>query len=300
MEIQASGTSDFAGFTGQSCGTTNPCSFKLTANTVIAATFNLEPVDPPAGMATLTVSKQGSGGGTVTSLPVGINCPGTCAKDFLLNTSVTLTAAADAKSTFTGFAGGGCTGGTGPCQVIANAAKTVTATFAKKTFTVTVTKAGTGSGVVRSNLAGIDCGTTCTATYDVDTPLVLTATPNAGSSFTGFTGGTCVVGSASCIFGLTANVTLTATFGSAAAKLSLRWMDNADNETGFTVEQKQGAGGVFVAVATIPASPDKGATMAYEDTNGLVLGTVYCYRVAAFNGGGTSPFTPEACATAHQ
>ena len=74
----------------------------------------------------LTVKKAGTGSGTVTSTPAGINCGTTCSASFALGTSVTLTAAAANGSTFGGWSGGAC-GGTGTCTVSDGA--TVTATF---------------------------------------------------------------------------------------------------------------------------------------------------------------------------
>jgi hypothetical protein len=80
---------------------------------------------------TLTVSKTGSGSGSVASSPAGINCGATCSHTFADGTAVTLTATPASDSTFAGWSGGGCTG-TGTCQVTLNAATTVTATFTKK------------------------------------------------------------------------------------------------------------------------------------------------------------------------
>src|SRR5439155_21371057 len=62
----------------------------------------------------LTVSKAGTGTGTVTSAPAGITCGVTCSASFASGTAVTLTAAPAAGSTFSGWSGGGCSG-TGPC-----------------------------------------------------------------------------------------------------------------------------------------------------------------------------------------
>jgi hypothetical protein len=75
----------------------------------------------------LTVTKAGSGSGTVTSSPAGIDCGATCSASFPSGTAVTLTAAPDAGSTFTGW-GGDCTG-TGPCVVTMDQDRAVTATF---------------------------------------------------------------------------------------------------------------------------------------------------------------------------
>ncbi len=49
--------------------------------------------------------------------------------------------------------------------------------------TVDVSTGGTGSGSVSSTLAGIDCGSTCSASFEAGTPLTLTATPAVGSRF---------------------------------------------------------------------------------------------------------------------
>ncbi|MGI8822848.1 MAG: InlB B-repeat-containing protein, partial [Acidimicrobiia bacterium] len=55
-------------------------------------------------------------------------------------------------------------------------------------FMLTVSKAGTGSGTVTSNPAGVDCGTDCTEAYVSGTSVTLTATPVAGSTFAGWSG----------------------------------------------------------------------------------------------------------------
>jgi hypothetical protein len=57
--------------------------------------------------------------------------------------------------------------------------------------TLDVSKNGTGSGSVSSVPAGIDCGTTCSASFDAGTSLTLTATPSPGSYFSGFSGDGC-------------------------------------------------------------------------------------------------------------
>jgi hypothetical protein len=76
---------------------------------------------------TLSVAKDGTGTGTVTSTPGGIACGSDCSEAFASGTSVTLAATADAGSSFSGWSGA-CTG-SGPCTVAMDAAKSVTATF---------------------------------------------------------------------------------------------------------------------------------------------------------------------------
>ena len=77
----------------------------------------------------LTVVLAGTGSGSVKSNSGGIDCPATsCSGSFAQGTQVALTATAASGSSFTSFAGGGCTT-TNPCTVTVNAATTVTATF---------------------------------------------------------------------------------------------------------------------------------------------------------------------------
>ncbi len=76
---------------------------------------------------TLTVTKAGTGSGTVTSSPSGINCGSTCGAGYAIGTSVTLTGTAASGSTFGGWSGA-CSG-TGACTVPMTAARSVTATF---------------------------------------------------------------------------------------------------------------------------------------------------------------------------
>jgi Divergent InlB B-repeat domain len=169
--------SAFRGWSGATCSGTADCVVTISAAETVTATFNLR--------HQLTVNKDGTGSGTVTSNPVGIDCGATCANDFDANTVVTLTAHADTGSTFTGWTGATCSG-TGDCPVTMTAAETVTATFTLNQYQLSVTK--TGTGTVNSNPAGIDCGATCDHDYDYLTIITLTANPASGWSFFGWEG----------------------------------------------------------------------------------------------------------------
>jgi streptogramin lyase len=83
--------------------------------------------------ANLSVTEAGNGTGQVTSTPAGIACgrsSNQCAAPFIAGTPVTLTASANAGSSFSGWSGGGCSG-TAPCMLTLNADATVTASFAR-------------------------------------------------------------------------------------------------------------------------------------------------------------------------
>lgn len=82
---------------------------------------------------------------------------------------------------------------------------------------VSVTLAGTGTGSVTSSPAGISCPSTCTAPFN-GVPVALTATPDVGSTFVGWTtlGDVCP-GTGSCTVDTgAANQPVTATFNSTA------------------------------------------------------------------------------------
>jgi hypothetical protein len=94
----------------------------------------------------LTVTLGGTGSGTVTSSPTGINCPTTCSANFNSSTMVTLTAAAASSSTFAGWSGA-CTG-TGTCSVTMSAAEAVTVMFnLNNPPAVTLSPASVSSGI---------------------------------------------------------------------------------------------------------------------------------------------------------
>ncbi len=64
----------------------------------------------------LTVALAGSGLGTVTSSPAGINCGANCQGRFALDTNVTLNAVAGNGSSFSGWSGAGCGNGVASMQ----------------------------------------------------------------------------------------------------------------------------------------------------------------------------------------
>src|SRR5262249_28729918 len=130
-----------------------------------------------------TVAKAGSGTGSVTSTPTGIDCGATCTHSFAHGTSVTLTASPAAGSTFTGWSGD-CAG-TGTCTLTMTVPHSVTATF-ESDKALTVVKAGVGDGAVTSNPPGIDCGATCAHAFGHGTSVTLTATADASSTFSGW------------------------------------------------------------------------------------------------------------------
>lgn len=178
----------------------------------------------------LNVIRAGTGQGGVTSNPVGIDCANfICSASFGSGTSIVLTATPNSGSTFTGWSGAGCTG-TGTCTVIMNAETSVTATFslpAPTTFALNVALTGTGQGLVTSTPSGINCASSgtggpgaCSASYGAGTNVALTAAPNAGFTFTGWSGGGCS-GTGTCSLTMNAATSVQASFAQQAFVLAI-------------------------------------------------------------------------------
>jgi hypothetical protein len=181
---------EFTGWSGGGCSGTGNCMVAMGAAKSVSAGFA-----PIPGQFGVKVVKAGSGIGTVTSSPAGIDCGGDCEQAYTEGQTITLSAAAEPGSIFSGWSGGGCSG-TGACEVTASAE--VTVTFALEKHQLAVSKAGGGSGTVTSSPAGIDCGATCGAGFDHGATVTLTAAAASGSEFKGWSGacsgtGNCVV-----------------------------------------------------------------------------------------------------------
>ena len=202
LTATAGANSVFTGWAGAGCTGTGTCSVTMSAARNVVATFSLN---------TLTVVKAGNGLGEVTG--TGISC-GTsgmdCTENYNAATAVTLVATPGTNTTFTGWAGGGCSG-TSSCITTMNGATTVTATFTLNSITLTVVPAGNGTGTVTSVPAGINCGVACTAGYDANTVVTLTAAPASNNTFTGWSGSSCS-GTGTCTVTMSSARTVTATF----------------------------------------------------------------------------------------
>ena len=182
---------------GGSCSGTGTCSLTVNGSVSITAAFNPD----------LTVTAPATGTGTITSSPAGINCPTTCTASFPQNTQVTLTATAGSNYSFAGWSGS-CSG-SGACSLIATTPASVSASFNPD---LTVSLLGAGTGTVTSSPAGINCPTTCSASFPQSTQITLSETSGTNNGFGGW-GGACT-GNTTCSVTLNAPSSVTATFGS--------------------------------------------------------------------------------------
>lgn len=185
------------------CGSLSTCRVLVSSGQTRTVTANFNNNNP---QRTLTVGKNITAGGTVTSSPSGINCGSTCSRVFANNTSVTLTATPATGYTFTGWAGAGTTNSSNRRVVTMDANRTVTANFTTATNSLTVSKTGTGTGTLTSNPTGINCGSTCSKVFNYGTVVSITPTDGTGI-FRGWSGACSGTGSCSVTMNLARSVT---------------------------------------------------------------------------------------------
>ncbi len=111
----------FSSWNGDLNGSQSPQYLLMTANKSISASFS-------SSTAILTVTKDGTGNGTVQSSPDGIACGIDCSQEYSAGTQVVLTASPVTGSVFAGWNGSGCSG-TGTCTVTIGQPVEVNATF---------------------------------------------------------------------------------------------------------------------------------------------------------------------------
>ena len=163
-----------------------PCTAYIDC--VVVADTYIGPMPPPTSVYTLNVTAVGSGS-------VSLNNTGA----YSLGDVVQLTAVPSAGWSFSGWSGD-LSGSVNPTIITIDANKTVTATFAQNTYTVTVSVIGQGS-VTRN----------ASEPYTYGQVVNLTAVPQSGWVFTGWSGD--LSGSANpATLVMTTNKTVTATF----------------------------------------------------------------------------------------
>jgi PASTA domain len=117
-----------AGLSSVSCPSAGNCSAAGSYEDNSGSSVGLLIGGSPAPV-TLDISKNGTGSGTVSSTPTGIDCGSTCSATFAAGTSLTLRATTTRGSRFGGWSGAGCFG-TRSCRPNTGISEqTVTATF---------------------------------------------------------------------------------------------------------------------------------------------------------------------------
>ena len=182
---------------------------------------------------TLNLTIAGNGSGTVDITPPGETCEPDCIQTNTFGTDIGLTPNPEAFSLFEGITGDkGCGE-----KITITEDLNCTATFTLMQFLLSVSTSGTGDGTVtapagpggaglqavkRGEFDGINCGegnTNCEELYDATTMVTLTATPDADSDFTGWTGACAPAGTS-----ITAMVNMTSAL-SCDAEFTLKTFD---------------------------------------------------------------------------
>jgi hypothetical protein len=283
----------FTGWSG-ACTGTGTCTLTMDEARSVTSTFVLAPpiaIDAPRDVVdaprppdlrpevgvtlnNLTVSKTGTGSGTVTSSQPGINCGANCSAGFAPGAAVLLTATPDLGSAFTGWSGA-CTGTT-TCALTMDLAKTVTANFAAQ-WTLTVGKAGAGAGTVTSSPFGITCGAACSASFSSGSLVILTATPDGTSNFTGWSGA--CTGTGVCTVTMDAANTVTANFSSPLGSLNVSKTGGGSGTVtssapGISCGTTCSASFTTGTLVFLGATPDTGST--FMGWSGACSGTGVC------------------------
>ncbi len=178
----------------------------LNADTVVTAGF--EPIEDNLEVS---VGGKGSVSANQGSISGCTSSSGVCTDNYEEGTEVTLTETPAAHQQFGGWSG--CTSKPSPseCKVTLNADTVVTAGFEPIFDYLEVSRGGSGAGSVSSSPTGINCGATCSHSYEEGTEVILTASAVSGSTFSGWSGGGCS-GSGTCKIKLGAETIVTATF----------------------------------------------------------------------------------------
>lgn len=275
----------FEGWSGACSGAGMTCDLTMNQVKLATATFIIP--------KTLTFTQSGTGSGSVSSNPSGLDCSASCSHDFDLGTSVRLTAHPGTGSTFSGWSGD-CTG-TGACNVTMDVAHSVTATFTLIPETLTVSKSGAGSGTVTGS--GISCGSTCSHSYTYGTSVTLTAASGTGSVFTGWSGGGCS-GTGNCTVSMTAAQAVTATFGLVSEALTVSKSGTgsgtvASTISGISCGSTCSHNFTYGTSVTLTATPD--AHVTFDGWSGACSGTGSCTVSLTAARSVTATFTAVLC-----
>jgi hypothetical protein len=140
------------------------------------------------------------------SNPVGINCGTACSKTYSSGSVVSLTPIPAPGSVFAGWTGDSdCLDGV--INMTAN--KSCNAAFKLDLVSLNIQRSG--SGLVTSNPAGINCGTGCSNDYKKGTTVRLSAKVSSGNLFAGWSGGGCQ-GLGDCSVSLASSTSVSAIF----------------------------------------------------------------------------------------
>jgi len=145
-----------------------------------------------------------------------------------------------------------------------------------------ISKSGNGTGIVTSTDGKIDCGSDCSELYDIGTPVTLHAAADAGSVFTGWSGGECS-GTGDCTVSIDGALSVTAEFQvqtlitlssftsvAKAGQVILKWVTESEiDNAGFNIYRATSEYGEYIKInaslITTKGSPTQGASYEFAD-----------------------------------
>ena len=264
----------FSGWSG-ACTGSGSCSVTMDADKTVTANFVAVPT------YTLTTAVSPTGGGTIN--------PAAGPHTYNQDDVVAITATPNSGYTFSNWSGA-CTG-TGSCSVTMDRHQTVTANFTAVPTYVLTTAVSPSAGGTINPAAGPH-------TYNQGDVVAVTAAPNSGYAFSGWSGA--CTGTSTCSVTMSANRAVTATFSvNAAATISF---------TGSELLGRPEANSISISIV-----PDSAISLYYQygttsgvytgqtstttasagqpkvvDITGLTPDTKYYYRMQySTDGGGT-------------
>ncbi len=164
-------------------------------------------------------------------------------------------------------------------------------------FTLTLTKSGTGTGTVASSPPGISCGPTCSASFASGTVVSLTATPDSGSTFAGWSGACSGTGACSVTMdaakSVSANFNSTSTVALSSLSVNPTSVVGGNSSTGTVTLTAAATANLVVtlssdnASATVPPSvtvPQGATSASFSIGTKSVTSSTVANISAAFNG----------------
>ena len=150
-------------------------------NAVVTKDYALKVGDvagPPV-QYNLSISKSGVGTGRVVDAGSAIDCGAACFVSLNAGANVSLTAIPDVGSVFTQWSGA-CAGTLPSCQLTMDSGKSVTASFIRKSFALTVTRPVNGTLTDGGQISCGTAGIVCKLTLGANAQVTLTAVPDVG------------------------------------------------------------------------------------------------------------------------
>jgi|GEM_PF-2268334 len=207
--------------------------------------------------------------------PGNIQCQGTCQFDFEKDTLVTIDLNAAPGAELVQWTGD-CPSSGNPCQLLMDAPKSVSAVLTAIKNSINLSFAGAGNGRITSQPTGLDCTANCSEEFDQGSTITLTALPEAGSIFEGWSGAGCT-GTGTCEIDVTGDLQVTATFSIQDIRLSVT--TNGDGlvesaPSGISCGQDCSESYPFGTTVTLTARP--GSQAIFSGWGGACSGTAPC------------------------